>query len=555
MPTIIDVSDDGAGTLETPSSFSNVFIASGVSLVADSTAIASGSQVSIVQAGGSSVVSFDSNAYQFDVSGSLTVAEGAFVQGGATGGGLILLSVDVEPRGLDLGPVPLSPAIYVDDVFELRNSGEIQGGSAGLDALGMAYVANDGVIAGRDAALAFFDEGAQVFNSGLLRGNEAVLMVQGRDGPGLPIDIRGLDDAEYIVEMPPADPHRIVNTGEIQGGFAAIRTFGDSADIVNEGLIVISGSDANRMLVDDFDFNFGDLRSSVLDDESPFPATPSAILHDTAAMATQSLINSGRIVAPELAYMGGADVDTIVNAGVIVGDVVLNGGADVYRGRAGSIEGKVSGGAGADMLVGGVEDNDFDGGSEADVLRGRGGDDALTGDAGGDLMFGGAGDDDMRGGADADFLFGQSGDDFLYGDEAPDSLFGGKGDDLLDGGIFSDALRGGAGDDQLFGGGGFDRLDGGRGDDELTGGAASDTFVMRRRGDDDVITDFQNGMDKIDLTAFGLRPAQYAALVAPALNDAGGGATFLDLTQLGGNGSVLIQGLAFAQAGASDFVL
>jgi len=116
-------------------------------------------------------------------------------------------------------------------------------------------------------------------------------------------------------------------------------------------------------------------------------------------------------------------------------------------------------------------------------------------------------------------------------------------------------MFGGQGDDTLGGGNGFDTLHGGRGDDQLSGGAASDTFVLKRRSDDDVITDFQNGMDVVDLTAFGLRPAQFAAVVAPALNDAGGGATFLDLTQLGGNGSVLIQGLAFAQAGASDFVL
>jgi len=172
-----------------------------------------------------------------------------------------------------------------------------------------------------------------------------------------------------------------------------------------------------------------------------------------------------------------------------------------------------------------------------------------------DVVNGGVGDDVVRGSFGDDRLLGKSGDDEIYGDEDADQLFGGKGDDLMFGGASIDQVFGGLGDDTVGGGGGADALHGGRGDDQLTGGAAADTFVLRRRSDDDRITDFQNGMDVVDLTAFGLRPAQFGAVLAPALSDAGGGATFLDLTQLGGNGSVLIEGLALAQADASDFVL
>jgi len=70
-----------------------------------------------------------------------------------------------------------------------------------------------------------------------------------------------------------------------------------------------------------------------------------------------------------------------------------------------------------------------------------------------------------------------------------------------------------------------------------------------------VIVSFDKGSDRIDLIAFGLRPAQVADVVAPALSDAGFGDTFLDLTRLGGGDPVLIGGLALAQADVSDFIL
>ncbi len=63
--------------------------------------------------------------------------------------------------------------------------------------------------------------------------------------------------------------------------------------------------------------------------------------------------------------------------------------------------------------------------------------------------------------------------------------------EILVGGEGDDTLTGGAGDDQLFGGGG---------DDTLTGGAGADTFHYESIGDgDDVITDFLDGADTIDL--------------------------------------------------------
>jgi hypothetical protein len=79
-------------------------------------------------------------------------------------------------------------------------------------------------------------------------------------------------------------------------------------------------------------------------------------------------------------------------------------------------------------------------------------------------------------------------------------------DNMLTGNGGDDEISGGGGDDTLSGGSGDDTLTGGSGSDELTGGAGSDTFVFAP-GDGigfDVITDFEIGVDQLDLTAFGL---------------------------------------------------
>lgn len=82
---------------------------------------------------------------------------------------------------------------------------------------------------------------------------------------------------------------------------------------------------------------------------------------------------------------------------------------------------------------------------------------------------------------------------------------------LPDGGTMSgsngmDALSGAEGNDRLFGGEGDDILADGAGTDRLTGGIGADTFVFAYDDSTDVITDFEQGVDQIDLSAWpGLR--------------------------------------------------
>lgn len=75
-----------------------------------------------------------------------------------------------------------------------------------------------------------------------------------------------------------------------------------------------------------------------------------------------------------------------------------------------------------------------------------------------------------------------------------DSRDGSAGDDQIHGGAGNDSLRGGAGDDVLIDG---------PGQDLLTGGAGADVFVFSADGEADRISDYQPGVDRLDLSALG----------------------------------------------------
>ena len=110
------------------------------------------------------------------------------------------------------------------------------------------------------------------------------------------------------------------------------------------------------------------------------------------------------------------------------------------------------------------------------------------------------------------YINGSSGDDILtgnhainrmFGAEGDDTIYGGAGNDTLNGGAGNDTLDGGNGNDTLNGGAGRDTLDGDTGNDILTGGSAGDSFILHATNNGaDVITDFEDGTDKITLLGF-----------------------------------------------------
>jgi hypothetical protein len=120
-------------------------------------------------------------------------------------------------------------------------------------------------------------------------------------------------------------------------------------------------------------------------------------------------------------------------------------------------------------------------------------------------------------------IAGGRGDDRLGGTARAELIEGRGGDDALRGLAGRDALSGDEGDDRLEGGGG-DVLAGGLGDDASTGGAGSDRFVVSPGSD--TVADFaRGGGDTIDLTSILLGAAQTGAELDDFLRfaDLGGG--------------------------------
>ncbi len=195
----------------------------------------------------------------------------------------------------------------------------------------------------------------------------------------------------------------------------------------------------------------------------------------------------------------------------------------------------IEGTNGADTLLG-------SGGSQH--LSGLNGNDSLWGGAGSDCLEGGNGDDLLDGGAGRDLLDGGNGRDGLIGGAGRDDLVGGNGNDLLDGGMGPDLLIGGHGNDRLIGGGAADRL---------TGDLGADVFVLGAgdHGEADVITDFQPGVDRLELpSGVGVEDLVFAG---SGIYGAGGTAAALLVTLAGVDTTRLLPGdVGTALAPGSD---
>ena len=161
-------------------------------------------------------------------------------------------------------------------------------------------------------------------------------------------------------------------------------------------------------------------------------------------------------------------------------------------------------------IAGGPEDNSYIATDDPDNIDGGGGSDSVSyagSDAGVsvDLSDNAANAGGYAQGDTLDKienLIGSDHNDILTGDDQANRLEGGGGADTLTGGAGADTLIGGAGADTLTGGADDDRLIGGAGDDTLTGNAGDDVFVFASGHGSDTITDFDAGVDKIDLSAF-----------------------------------------------------
>ena len=153
----------------------------------------------------------------------------------------------------------------------------------------------------------------------------------------------------------------------------------------------------------------------------------------------------------------------------------------------------------------------------------------------------------ITGDGDAEGLLGGGLGEFIQGNAGADTLNGGGGNDSMLGGSEKDLLGGGIGDDQLFGGTNNDTLAGGSGQDVLTGDGGRDVFVFATGNGADRVTDFLDGQDHIDLSAYGFANATIASTF---FADVGGNLVFTN-----GADVLTIDAMTKAQITGADLIL
>jgi Ca2+-binding RTX toxin-like protein len=198
--------------------------------------------------------------------------------------------------------------------------------------------------------------------------------------------------------------------------------------------------------------------------------------------------------------------------------------------------------------------DEITGTSGANVIRTYGGNDRVYAGSGADVVELGSGNDYVRVGGGAESFDGGSGSDYIsYYDSSnginidlaadtvsgswavndtianfesasgsgtgDDRMYGTSGSNTLKGFGGDDKLYGRSGDDKLYGGSGSDRFDGGAGTDQLWGGADADTFHLDFGEGHDIIEDFENNVDLIELDNFTFEPGEDAFDYADQVGD------------------------------------
>ncbi len=287
-------------------------------------------------------------------------------------------------------------------------------------------------------------------------------------------------------------------------------------------------------------------------------------------------------------YGVGNEIDNILNGNSGENLLIAHGGADTVNGGGArdSIFGMagndiLNGEGGIDIIFGGDGNDTIDGGANPDEIYGDAGDDIIRGGTtfDTDIISGGLGNDTIYGDSglgDYDIMAGNQGDDIYYVDTPHDQTneLAGEGSDtvfanVVGTGYFLNAnienlsllgntqfgvgnelgnrILGSAATNWIYGRGGNDLINGGAGDDVLFGESGSDTFVFDRGTGGDVIADFERGVDRIDLSAFG--PMTFTQLQTLFVQDGTVGGIQLTTGEV-----VVLHNITMSQLTAADFI-
>ena len=400
--------------------------------------------------------------------------------------------------------------------FEMRNSGLVLTANTGFDISGNDHkFVNDGVMSSTDGDLIHSSGQATVLSngSGKVLANGVVVRATGDDlevlnyktmrsyadtgvissglntkfenslsfkaaldgidssGDGLSVINSGkMAAGSGAVVRTSGDGAVIVNNKDMKGGEGGILSAGDGFDLTNYGKITASGTalhlggdDATVLSYGRFK---GDIGVKISGDDTTFTNGDKIIgtskSHAAVVITADgetAFTNAATIAAKSgVAIKAGDGSEHILNESWIDGDVILGGGDDWFSTKAYQVGGVVKGGKGDDIyVISGYLDP-------------------------GTVMFKegkGQGQDTIQ--TDTSWVLGKNFENVtLWGDAVIDATGNSRANVLI-------------GNDEQ------NTLSGGRGKDVLTGHGGSDLFVFKDRGGQDTITDFENGIDHIDL--------------------------------------------------------
>ena len=470
-----------------------------------------------------------------------------------------------------------------------NKTGVIEGGTNGiqLGGGGTHTITNAGLITGVTRSIfgSFGPDVDKITNSGIING--AVLLYEGNDS----VTNSGTIFAGSSLYLGDGND-KLTNSGRIQGSQIDFGTTDSGIDtLINSGEIIgmpIAFGDGNDTLK-----NTGTLSSGSSADlgDGDNIVTNSKFIDGgvTCGSGKDVVTNSGTI--DDSVSLGGGDdtftnfvkVKTVTTSGVVAFGVILGDGNDkFFGGNNGEIVGD---GNGTDTLKFGGGNDRYDavgntGSDGLDVIDG-GKNGAINPSANqyADTYNASSAASAVRINIDTVFHLDDVVTSFgLNATEAKgsaadigttdkitgfESVFGGMNNDVIFGNAVANYLGGGSGDDVLYGLAGADYLDGGDGVDHLLGGGGKDmlsanmgpgfgdtfvdTFYFRALSDTapgaanrDVVTDFEDGVDLIDLT--GIEAATAVSLTFIGTNVAFTG-TAGDLRAVwAGSNSTVVQG-------------
>ena len=333
-------------------------------------------------------------------------------------------------------------------------------------------------------------------------------------------------------------------------------------DNANDGNVDIDGNDIGYVNIEpifdnvvaanrEFVFNGSGDNNATLSDDGTV-ANNVSVISSVASSETVFFVNPTSSLTVDLG--SGNDTATVTGLDSMMttmGTVTIEGkaGDDVLDASAATLNMRLFGNSGDDMIMGGSGNDVGLGGSGNDIIIGGAGNDVLNGQGGNnDRLEGGAGDDVLKGGSGSndtavfvadittitdtrvntndqgsdrlvsiesldltlddgdntldasgftrggltinagggnDDITGTAFDDVIDGGDGNDTIRGGQGDDNISGGDGNDLIAANSGNDTANGGAGADRIFGGSGKDELDGGADDDK--VSGQGSDDII--------------------------------------------------------------------